>query len=76
MLAKIHPISRAYVNPKFTYTVPNREDVAKIARLDLAQPHTDARLGHSVADPSEPLGKRLSSVFALITKQFGHVELL
>ncbi len=72
MSAAINPVPSTYMNAQLDNTFAHRLDIAKIARLNLAQPNTNTRLRHLVTQAIQPFRKRFPAVITLIAKQFNH----
>jgi hypothetical protein len=68
----IDSVPGADMNPQFRDTLTYGLRVAKIARLNLAQPGSDPGFCHFVAKPREPLCERTTPTFFLVVAQFYH----
>lgn len=68
----IHTLASTDMNTQFRYALAYRFAITQISCLELTQPCGDSNFGYPVAKVAKPVGKGLSSIFALITDNFDH----
>jgi hypothetical protein len=56
------------MKPKFNHPFTHRVAITQISQFNLAQPHTNARRAHLVAEPGKPFRERFRPVLTLVAK--------
>ncbi len=72
MPTEINPISSADMHAQFEDALAYWFRVAEISGLHLTQSHSNPRLCDLVADGMEPFREGLTTVLALVSKEFDH----
>lgn len=75
MPAEVDPIAGAEMFPKLQYAIAHWFTVAEQARLEAPQTNANPGLRLLVANRSKPFGKRLATVFGLISENLEHALL-